>query len=53
MRTAKVSRPLVSLNHLHLPCRRMYYISVAALQGLLLGLRVVGPAEGMGHEDGP
>lgn len=26
---------------------------VAALHGLLLGLRVVGPAGGMGHEDGP
>ena len=50
MRTAKVSRPLVSLCSLHLPCRRMYYSSVAALHGLLLGLRTVGPAGGMGHE---
>ncbi len=36
-----------------MPCRRMYYISVAALHDLLLSLRVVGPAGGMGHEDGP
>lgn len=31
----------------------MRYSGVAALHGLLLGLRTVGPAEGMGHEDGP
>ena len=47
-----MSRPLVSLYSLHLPCRPMYYISVAALHGLLLAVRMVGPSGEMGHESG-
>ena len=41
----KVSRPLVALYHLHLPCRRMVHSGAAELHGLLLCLRMVGPVE--------